>query len=508
MKTIIVSTCLLLLAGQSFAQLVVEPTLQAAEITEAFKDGFSSVESLSSRLYGVKDHDPSITPTYFDKLQEAIKDYESFALEGAVLQQVGEAFERVAKNKDKAHEITDDLLGQEKIKEKMKEIHLMKPNAAKLISAELKKLGDERSAAILEKVRDEELGWWVEEIFSEKDAEHQRNRRSVIGVAMTARQASCFLYGIATEANVTIVKVVEVIREVTPEWMHKRSYEEILTKGLKGLSKLMRVVCHVSNIKEELGRYVIQRIQHESLDLLDRLVNETQEKKPFSEQNVVTYVHVNDKSWTRNPSYFMLRQMLTNDKVDMHDLTIFIRQHWPEKEANWMVETLMRCGKRGLLDVSFVANEIIKASNRNYDILNNEESLTPTTNVIVLVKSFCSLWRMAGKKGVTKDTVASFIQSKFPEKLQKMLLGQLALKGLVGVVDMAGAMCGVRKNILVRDEHSFTASPIASLPKEDKMMKEFTMWARDAISAGLQAAQPKLDNLKKTIVDAARQTQG
>lgn len=101
MKAIIVSTCLLLLlAGQSFAQLVVggEPTLQFTEIRKAFEDGFSSVESLSSRLYGVKDHDPSITPTYYNKFQEAIKDYESFALDGAVFQQVGEAFERVAKN--------------------------------------------------------------------------------------------------------------------------------------------------------------------------------------------------------------------------------------------------------------------------------------------------------------------------------------------------------------------------------------------------------------------------
>lgn len=100
MKTIIVSTCLLLLAGQSFAQLVVqgEPTQQFTEIKKAFEDGFSSVKSLSSRLYGVKDHDPSITETYYDKFQEAIKDYESFALEGAVFQQVGEAFERVGKN--------------------------------------------------------------------------------------------------------------------------------------------------------------------------------------------------------------------------------------------------------------------------------------------------------------------------------------------------------------------------------------------------------------------------
>lgn len=101
MKMMIVLTCLLLLVGQSFAQLVVqgEPSLQTAAITKVFEDGFSSVQSLSSRLYAVNDHDPSITATYYDKLQEAIKNYESLALDGAVFQQLIEAFQRVAKNK-------------------------------------------------------------------------------------------------------------------------------------------------------------------------------------------------------------------------------------------------------------------------------------------------------------------------------------------------------------------------------------------------------------------------
>lgn len=385
----------------------------------------------------------------------------------------------------------------------------MKPNAAKLVSDKIRKLGDERIAAILEKVKDEELSWWVEQIFAEKKndvVEHQRNKRSaLISAALTAHQASCRIYSIATGRNVTVEKVIKVIREVAPEWMQKRSHEEILTKGLRGLSKLMRVVCHVSGIKEKLARYVIRRIRDESLDFLDRLVNETSQEN--SGRDVVTYIHVNDKSWTRNPAYFMLRTMLTDDTVDMHDLTIFIRKNWSEKDANWMIETLMRDGKTGLLDVSIVACEIIKASSRSL-ILNNEESLSPqslTIQGMVTKFAFCALWRMAGEKGVTRDAVVSFIQSKFPEKWRKKLLGQLAMKGMFGVVETARAMCGVRKNILV---HSATVSPIASLSEGDKMMKEFTMWARDAISTGLQAAQPKIDNLKKTIVDAARQTQG
>ena len=395
----------------------------------------------------------------------------------------------------------------------MKEMHLEEPNAAKSIATLLRtRYVPRQLLQSVENVTPEQLQAFVEASFTDTNTTSlTRSRRSVTGVIGTiiaARDASCFIYNMIKSSKVSKEAIIKYVKEKAPQWMHKRIFKTLM-KGLEYLSKLMKVVCKVSDKKPQLTASIVNDVSDEGIEILEKVVDQKKEKKWQIKNGKIVLME-------SSLSPFCSLASLSQDKgVSSEHVQNLIRKYWrqDEKMAQELLARLESEGIEGIYLVSSLACQLTSPSSAL--LLNNDDSVAVYDGISVnggevipsgikipietLGRIFCTLWNMASLEGATRDQVISFIERKFPEAWKKRLLGQLALKGIIGIVDMAGEMCGIKKMSNILAIHSSEGTEL-DLTNSHHVFS-LSEWFNHAINGGLKEATPSLNKLRTAFLE-------
>lgn len=387
------------------------------------------------------------------------------------------------------------------LKQSMGEKHVSEPNAVKSISELLRDRNVPRDMiSSLQSVSPKQLDVFVEATFSVSSV--SRPRRSItgtVGAILSAREAACFIYNMANTLNITRQDVIAFVNARAPRWMRGRVMRA-LSRGMEFLSKFMKIICKTTDGKPELARTLVMKTTDDEIEILDRaldLANKETGSDNYGNSIAPLYA---------NLPFCLLSALSREESVSEEEMVQLIQVEMQEDEQ--LVQDLVRKvrlqGVKGIQSVSFLACQLTPSQSDVYDIEVNEDgsvALGIHIPVKVIAKIFCALWQLGAEEGATVNEVISFIERKFPLKWKKHLMGQLALKGIEAVVDIAGAMCGVKRGdeeFLIPKYFDFSDRHHAHI---------LSYWLNQAINNGLNAASPSIHQMRQHLVKVVEQTE-
>jgi hypothetical protein len=289
--------------------------------------------------------------------------------------------------------------------------------------------------------------------------------------------------------------------------MQTRVLRGMLNKGLEFVSKLMRLVCNISETKPDLARPVVEQASDEDVEILDRVM-ESKKRNGGKVKSVVTMTYAQD-SYTPFCSLSLLSR---KKEVSSQEIEDFIRIHFQDddKLSSDLLDRVDVHGVRGIQRVSslacqltaqpvtFIDNDVVEETNVPMVF----PSIAPKT----LGRIFCSLWMFAAEEGATRQQVMAFIDRKFPEKWRQRLLGQLALKGIHAVVDIAGEQCGVKRMTVVYNVSDSNDSQVSFNLSNGHHVTSLALWINQAVNSGLDASSHSLEKLRLRFSEFAAET--
>jgi len=349
--------------------------------------------------------------------------------------------------------------------------------------------------SLVQMMEDKNLPKEMIESFSQKELKslvdvafyHGRNKRSIIGTILSVKETSCKAYNMAYQIGIDHTQVVSFIRTHSPHWLRPR-FLDGLQKGLDFAAKLFKVVCSISTRKpgeEGLVRAVLEK-DDKDIELLHDMMEEMDEFYGIAmSQPVMTPVR------TQKASFCALNALMMTDDVTQEQLESFIKTHWRDNLAKQLIERmyLEKNGISGLHGVSSIACQLE----------DNEPEATLVVDPQTLGRVFCHLWKVAADEGATITHVEQYIHEHFPQDWKHKLLGELALKGLVGVVEVAGKMCDIQ-----RTDYRFTRGNEFSFQKSVDV-QTLGHWMRHSVLSGLVEAEQSIERFQMKVMSLLKQ---